>query len=56
MYGQSPITLINDFVHRLLCETKIPRSLITQQEFSGNDSFPAFEYLLSYKVQMVSSF
>ena len=32
MYAQSPCTLINEFVHRL---TKIPISLITQQEFFG---------------------
>ena len=42
MYGQSPCTLINEFFHRLFCETKIPRSLITQQEF-----FPVFEGLVS---------
>ena len=30
MYAQSPFTLINVFVHRLLCETKIPRSVIPQ--------------------------
>ena len=35
MYGQSPCTLINEFVHRLFCEFKIPSSLITQQEFFG---------------------
>ena len=27
MYAQSPCTLINEFVHRLWCETKIPRSV-----------------------------
>jgi len=35
MYGQSPSTPINEFVYRLFCESKIPRSLITQQEFFG---------------------
>ena len=30
MYAQSPCTLINEFVHRLLCESKIPRSVIPQ--------------------------
>ena len=25
----------NEFAHRLFCESKIPRSLITQQEFFG---------------------
>ena len=47
MYGQSPRTLINEFVHRLFCETKIPRTLITHENFSGNDSFPVFEGLVS---------
>ena len=33
MYAQSPCTLINEFAHRLFCETKIPRSVIPQYEF-----------------------
>ena len=32
MYGQSPCTPINEFVHRLFCESKIPRSLILYTE------------------------
>ena len=42
MYGQSPCTLINEYVHRLVCETKIPRSLITQQELFGKWFLPGF--------------
>ena len=38
MNGQSPCTLINEYVHRLFCETKKPRSLITQQEFLGKSA------------------
>ena len=30
MYAQSPYTLINEFVQRSFCETKIPRSVIPQ--------------------------
>ena len=37
-------TPINEFVHILFCESKIPRSLITQQE-----SVPAFKGLVSLK-------
>ena len=32
-YGQSPCTQINQFAHRLFCESKTPRSLIAQQKF-----------------------
>ena len=42
MFGQSPSILINEFVHRLICETKIPRSLITQQELFGKRFLPGF--------------
>ena len=49
MYGQKPSTPINKFVHRLFGESKIPRSLITWQEFAGNDSVPAFEGLVTLK-------
>ena len=37
---QLPCTPINKCAHRLLCESKIPRTLITQQEFSGKWFLP----------------
>jgi len=40
MYAQSPCTLINEFVHRLFCETKIHRSVIPQQDFFGKRFLP----------------
>ena len=43
MHGLSPCTLINEFVQRLFCESKTPRSFVTHQEFLGNDSFLAFK-------------
>ena len=42
MYGQFPCTPINEFVHRLFCESKIPRSLIIQQEFFVKWFLPGF--------------
>jgi hypothetical protein len=42
MYGKSHCTPINEFVYRLFCETKIPRSLINRQEFFGKGFLPGF--------------
>ena len=42
MYTQLPWTSIDEFEHRLFYESKMPRFLITQQEFFGKWSLPSF--------------
>ena len=50
MYSQSRCTPINEIVCSLFFELKIPRDLQSlSKNFSKNDSFLAFEGLISYK-------